>query len=123
MSLPTKSILTISRDPTLQHTRTLVLERAGYRVVAVVNDNDALASIKTDPCFDLVLFCHSVPEESRVLLADEIKGLHPDWPIMMLYNGFDPTQARVDGSLHNLESPEKVLGMVDFLTTKIERRA
>ena len=122
--MPTrKSILTISRDPGLQHTRTLVLERAGYRVVAAENDKDALSSISSDPHFDLVLLCHSVPEKSRVLLADKIKEAHPNWPIMMLYNGYDPTQAHVDGSMHNLESPEKVLGMVDFLTSKIERRA
>ena len=118
---PQKSILTISRDKELQQTRTLVLEHSGFRVVAVLNDSDALASIDSEPRFDLVLLCHTVPETSRVLLADKIKELHPSWPIMVLYNGYDPTEAKVDGALHNLESPAKVLDMVEFLTAGSKR--
>ena len=34
----------------------------------------------------------------------------------MLYNGYDPTEAKVDGALHNLESPEAMLSMIGFMT-------
>jgi len=37
----------------------------------------------------------------------------------MLYNGYDPTQAKVDGSLHSLESPEAMLNMIGFMTSDI----
>jgi len=40
----------------------------------------------------------------------------PKLPILMLYNGYDPTEAKVDGSLHNLESPEAMLNMIGFMT-------
>jgi DNA-binding response OmpR family regulator len=118
MTTPT-SILTISRDRPLQNTRTLILERAGYSVSAALNDKDAVAFIEAPNTIDLVLMCHSVPEASRVFLVTRIKELKPKLPILMLYNGYDPTEAKVDGSLHSFETPESMLKMIAFMTKNI----
>lgn len=115
----TNSILTISRDQPLQHSRTLVLQAAGYRVSAASNDNEAIRFVETEKSINLVLLCHSVPEASRVFLVTRIKELKPKLPILMLYNGYDPTQARVDGSLHSLETPEAMLNMIGFMTSDV----
>jgi CheY-like chemotaxis protein len=114
-----KSILTISRDQPLQSTRTIILERAGYSVSAALNDNDALAFVAEPNNLSLVLMCHSVPEASRVFLVNQIKALNPTLPILMLYNGYDPTIAKVDGSLHSLETPDAMLDMIGFMTRNI----
>ncbi len=111
-----KSILTISRNETLQNIRTMVLQHAGYQVSAARNDKEAIAFVDAPNTLSLVLICHSVPETSRVFLATRIKELMPKLPILMLYNGYDPTEAKVDGSLHNLESPEAMLNMIGFMT-------
>jgi hypothetical protein len=37
----------------------------------------------------------------------------------MLYNGYDPTEAKVDGSLLSLETPEAMLDMIGFMTRNI----
>jgi DNA-binding NtrC family response regulator len=116
------SILTISRDRTLQRTRTLILEREGYTVSAALNDKEAVAFIEAPNTIDLVLMCHSVPEASRMFLVTRIKELKPKLPILMLYNGYDPTEAKVDGSLHSLETPEAMLNMIGFMTRKIGDR-
>jgi DNA-binding response OmpR family regulator len=113
----TKSILTISRNAQLQHLRTLILRHAGYRVSAALSDKEAVNFIKTDKSITLVLLCHSVPESSRILLVAKIKELEPTLPILMLYNGYDPTDAKVDGSLHNLDTPEAMLNMIGFMTS------
>jgi DNA-binding NtrC family response regulator len=113
------SILTISRDQPLQNTRTIILERAGYAVSAALNDKDALDFIEAPNAIDLVLMCHSVPEVSRVFLVTRIKKLKPKLPILLLYNGYDPTAAKVDGSLHSLETPEAMLNMIGFMTRNI----
>ena len=112
-----KSILTISRNPQLQQLRTLILRHAGYLVSAAISDKEAIDFIKTDKSINLVLLCHSVPEASRISLAASIKELEPTLPILMLYNGYDPTNAKVDGSLHNLDSPEAMLKMIGFMTS------
>jgi DNA-binding NtrC family response regulator len=116
------SILTISRDRTLQRTRTLILEREGYTVSAALNDKEAVAFIEAPNTIDLVLMCHSVPEASRMFLVTRIKELKPKLPILMLYNGYDPTEAKVDGSLHSLETPEAMLNMIGFMTRQIGDR-
>jgi len=118
MSVPT-SILTISRDRPLQHTRTMVLEHAGYTVSAAVTDKEAVAFVESPNTIGLVLMCHSVPEASRVFLVTRIKELKPKLPILMLYNGYDPTDAKVDGSLHSLETPEAMLDMIGFMTRNV----
>ncbi|HET9183456.1 MAG TPA: hypothetical protein VFP59_15070 [Candidatus Angelobacter sp.] len=113
----TKSILTVSRDGKLQHLRTLILRHAGYRVSAALSDKEAIDFIKTDKSIKMVLLCHSVPEASRIVLVARIKELEPTLPILMLYNGYDPTEAKVDGSLHNLDTPDAMLNMIGFMTS------
>jgi CheY-like chemotaxis protein len=113
------SILTISRDRVLQSTRTFILEQAGYSVSAASNDKDAISFVEAPNNIRLVLMCHSVPEASRMSLVTRIKALNPTLPILMLYNGYDPTQAKVDGSLHSLETPEAMLDMIGFMMRNI----
>ena len=113
------SILTISRDANLQHLRALVLERGGYLVARALDDKEALRLVEEANSFDLVFLCHSVPESSRVSLVTRIRQLKPGLPILVLYNGYDPTNAKVDGSLHSLDTPESMLDMVAFLTKNI----
>lgn len=114
-----KSILTISRDEHLQSTRTLVLEDAGFHVDAALDDAKALALVEAPNAFCLVLLCHSVPEKSRLLLVPRIRELRPGLPILMLYDGYEPTGAQVDGSLQNLSGPQAVLNMIGFLTQHV----
>ena len=113
-----KSILTISRNAQLQELRTCILRDAGYQVSAALSDEEAINFIKADESVNLVLLCHSVPEASRIFLAAAIKELKPRLPILMLYNGYDPTDAKVDGSLHNLDAPEAMLDMIGFMTSR-----
>ena len=113
------SILTISRNEPLQTMRTLVLEQAGYHVLTALNDKDALGLVEAPNSFSLVLLCHSVPEASRVFLVKEIKAQNPRLPILMLYNGYESTGAKVDGSIHNLDSAESLVEMIGFLTKHV----
>jgi CheY-like chemotaxis protein len=114
-----KSILTVSRNPELQNIRTMVLQHAGYDVSAATNDREAIAFVEAPNTISLVLMCHSVPETSRVFLVTRLKELKPKLPILMLYNGYDPTEAKVDGSLHSLETPEAMLNMIGFMTANV----
>lgn len=114
---PSKRILTISRDRLLQASRTLLLESVGYTVIALASD-DAVAEfmkLAMHPTIDLVLMCHSVPERNRVLLCKVIKLIYPAAPILMLYNGYDPTAAVVDGRLENMHDPQSLVETLGLL--------
>ena len=114
----TKSILIISRDKVLQHTRRLILERAGYHVSSAHTKDQAIGFVESSKSYSLVLLCHTVPEESRLFLVVKLKELQPTLPILMLYNSYDPTLAKVDGSLHSQDSPIALLNMIGLLTQK-----
>lgn len=118
--MESKIIVTISRNGPLQILRTQVLEQAGYSVIALGQDAEVMTFLGSRdlPVLGLVLMCHSVPEASRITLCEELKSKHPETPILMLYNGFDPTTAKVDGALHNIASPQSLLGMIGFLSGK-----
>ena len=112
----TKSILIVSRDKVLQTTRRLVLEHSGYRVSSAHSDAEAIQFVKGPDSYSLVLLCHSVPEISRLFLVETLKILQPTLPILMLYNSYDPTMAKVDSSMHSLESPVALLEVIGRLT-------
>jgi DNA-binding response OmpR family regulator len=114
-----KSILIISRDKALRNTRTFILERAGYHVSSACTDDEAVRFVEASNAYSLVLLCHSVPEKSRLFLVDILKELQPSLPILMLYNSYDPTEAKVDGILHSLDSPTALLNMIGFFTQEV----
>jgi DNA-binding response OmpR family regulator len=119
-----KLVVTISRDAPLQITRTLLLQQSGYRVIALGNDDAVREFLRlphqTQP--NLVLMCHSVPEASKVALCSALKWRFPSAPVLMLYNGYDPTAADVDGRIENMRDPQALLDTVQLLlSTKLER--
>ena len=57
-----------------------------------------------------------MPERSRLFLVARIRELQPKLPILMLYEGYDFTEAKVDGSVQNLDSPDALLEMIALLT-------
>src|SRR2546421_1633054 len=117
-----KLVVTISRNGPLQATRTALLHHAGYSVIPLGNDADVMKFLATRglPFVNLILMCHSVPEPSRVALCKALKARRPESPILMLYNGYDPTLAEVDGRLENLHSPEAFLDVVALLLSNKE---
>ena len=111
-----KSILIVSRDRVLQTTRRLVLEQSGYCVSSAHSDAEAIQFVKGPDSYSLVLLCHSVPEMSRLFLVETLNILQPTLPILMLYNSYDPSLAKVDASMHSLESPVSLLEVIGRLT-------
>lgn len=124
MKVP-QTVVTISRDEALQATRTMLLEASGYSVIALGSDDAVQGFLKVvgRPQPHLVLMCHSVPEKSRVALCSAIKGRFPSAPILMLYNGYDATTAKVDGAVANMGDPQSFLDTVNLLLSPKSRNA
>jgi CheY-like chemotaxis protein len=119
-AIPTKTVITISRDEPLQMTRTALLIHAGYSVIALTTDAEVIKYLALEgrPSVNLILLCHSVPETSRISLCIALKKAIPNAPILMLENGYDPTSAQIDGRLENIHSPEAMLDTVQLLISK-----
>lgn len=120
-SLSRKRILTISCNQPLQRTRTLILEQAGYTVFEVSTRTEALSLIAAMRGIDLVVICHSVPEESRELLAEAIKKEYPGIPILMLCRDWDAKPPRVDAFINIYEAtPASWLSMVGLMSSSAQ---
>jgi PAS domain S-box-containing protein len=90
-------ILLVDDEPALAAVGKLMLDRAGYQVVAHTRSTDALEAFRAHPDdFDLVVTDLTMPEMNGIDLAREILNVRADTPII-LATGFGGamTQAKV----------------------------
>lgn len=76
-------ILSAGRDPDLLKARNSVLQAQGYRVAAASNSYEVVDKLLNGD-FDLVLLCHTMPEEDRRRLARIIIRHSPSTPVILI---------------------------------------
>jgi DNA-binding response OmpR family regulator len=86
--MPSRCILSISSDPQLMVTRTLLLRRAGYAVDEAYEKAAALSRAQCDSV-DALLICHSVPKAERRWLIARVREKRKLMPILCLTVGMD----------------------------------
>jgi CheY-like chemotaxis protein len=77
------TVLYVDDNPKSSRLLTSVLEECGFRVITKNNPIEALALCKRR-YFDLALVDYEMPLMSGPLLAQEIKSLTPDVPVVMI---------------------------------------
>jgi len=81
-------ILLVDDDEQMLYGTEKMLSRMGYEVVAQTGSLAALKAVRTESGrFDLVMTDHMMPYLNGMELADEIRALCPDMPII-LYSGY-----------------------------------
>jgi DNA-binding NtrC family response regulator len=76
-------ILLVDDDPIGIRTRTAVLERNGYRVVTASTAEEGLRVFR-EQHIDLVISDHFLRDKRGTALAEEMKRLKPDVPVVIL---------------------------------------
>jgi DNA-binding NtrC family response regulator len=82
MNPSSKRILVVSHDRMLRSTRVAILERAGYSVMSVATDDDAMKLLETEQ-FDLVLIGRK-SENARQALAQRLREKYPKLPVLKI---------------------------------------
>jgi CheY-like chemotaxis protein len=77
------TVLYVDDNPKSSRLLTNVLEECGFRIIAKTDPTEALA-VCTRSNFDLALLDYEMPAMSGSLLAQEIKSLVPDAPIVLI---------------------------------------
>jgi CheY-like chemotaxis protein len=77
------TVLCVSKISPAQVTRNMILERAGYRIIAIDDPNEAVRIFKTS-VVDAVVFGDSIDGDQRVQLARAFKSLNRTVPIVAL---------------------------------------
>jgi CheY-like chemotaxis protein len=79
-----ESILVVDDEMAIVKTQGSILERHGYTVTLCTNSQAALALFRTEPHrFDLVLTDMTMPMLSGDLMAQEMRRIRPDIPIIL----------------------------------------
>ena len=104
------TVLCVSKISPAQITRNMILERAGYRIVAIDDPDEAVRMFKTS-MVDAVVFGDSVNGDQRLQLARTFKSLNSTVPIVALSNtsGSQMAAGLVDQQLESLGDPHLLL--------------
>src|SRR6476646_638207 len=104
------TVLCVSKISPAQITRNMILERAGYRVVAVDDPVEAVRIFTASP-MDAVVFGDSIQGEQRFELARTFKRLNRAVPIVVLSktSGSQLPSGLVDEQLESLGDPQLLL--------------
>jgi CheY-like chemotaxis protein len=96
--------------------RTMVLEKAGFRVIAAASGQRALEIMQTLHV-DLVISDHLMPEMTGAQLVSLAKAAHPNLPFLMVsgVNNIPEGAELADGFLSKLEGPEAMIERVRSL--------
>ncbi len=77
-------ILFADDEPDLVRIWTATLEAQGYRVTGCRDGREALEAFRAEPdAFDLVVTDQTMPQMSGEILAQELRRLRPDLPIIL----------------------------------------
>src|SRR5438270_4503175 len=79
--MPHTVVLMVGQDRVLTETRSQVLRTAGYIVVPAFTPRQAIDEFVQGD-FDLVLLCHSIPEDTRERLVDVLRKHTSRTPII-----------------------------------------
>ena len=104
------TLLCVSKSSPAQVTRDLILERAGYRVLAASDPAEA-ASIFSSSIIDAVIIGDSLQSDQRLELARRFKQLKDSVPIVVLNktSGTQVPSRLVDEQLESLGDPRLLL--------------
>jgi PAS domain S-box-containing protein len=108
MPAGTESILIVEDDPAVRRLAVVILHNCGYKIQEANNAFEALAVIRRNPVFDLVLTDVIMPQMSGKELSDKIKTHCPRTKILLMSGYTDDALAHhgvLDEGLLFLEKP------------------
>jgi DNA-binding response OmpR family regulator len=108
-------VLSVGHDHTLLAIRNMVLSQSGYKVVPAVTAAEFVDRFFGGD-FDLVILCHSIPEEERRRMADIVRQQSPSTPVVVLNNGFEGRHAYATATV-----PADVRDLLEALPSVLEQ--
>lgn len=115
-SAPTHSngiLLLVGNDNGLQHSRRLLLERAGFSPVCL-NSRQALAGEGPETC-RMALICRSVGHREAQWIAHLLRALQPQLPILRFATGGEMASPEFSSMRRESASPPVLLAEVSRL--------
>ncbi len=113
------TVLCVSKISPAQITRNMILERAGYQIIAIDDPNEAVRIFKTS-AVDAVVFGDSISGDQRSQSAQTFKSLKRSVPIIALSktSASQFTRGLIDQHLESLGDPRLLLEALQRLLSR-----
>jgi CheY-like chemotaxis protein len=108
------TVLVVDDQASIRRFELLILERAGYRVTEARSGFEALALLREDRVFDLLIADIGMPGPTGVEMAAAIRTTHPDQKILYVTGRIDrllDARSRWKGEAAFLEKPFSPRGL------------
>ena len=113
------SVLVVDDDGLVLTSTCLLLEDLGHRVIAATSGAQALKMLEGDQAIDLVITDMAMPQMSGAQLADAIRRLKPDMPII-LATGYAERLEEFEAGLPRLSKPFTQLNLVEIIASTMK---
>jgi two-component system, cell cycle sensor histidine kinase and response regulator CckA len=90
-------VLLVDDDPLVRSSLSRLLGRDNYDVLAVANGSEALAVLSVTPDLHCVVSDVSMPHMDGEMLAERIKLVRPDLPMVLMSGNREPVLALTSG--------------------------
>ncbi|VVO73839.1 PAS domain-containing sensor histidine kinase [Pseudomonas fluorescens] len=117
--VPRLSVLVVDDDSLVLTSTCLLLEDLGHRVIAATSGVQALEMLEGDQAIDLVITDMAMPQMSGAQLADAIRRLKPDMPII-LATGYAERLENFEAGLPRLSKPFTQLNLVEIIASAMK---
>jgi DNA-binding NtrC family response regulator len=117
-----RKILSIGAEPSLQLSRKMILEQAGFVVVSVADVQEGLAQCG-EHRFGLFLVCQSVSEHEKLVLTRALRGKCPGIPILEMHSHDTPRVIGADYTVETVDGPEALVITVQRIFDKARATA
>jgi DNA-binding response OmpR family regulator len=107
----THLVLSVGSDPKLLQSRNLVLLTAGYAVRVATNAGDAI-NIFRSADFEVVVICHSIPEEERLRLIADMREENASAKIVVIRKNGQLSARLADEAVHSMDGAEQLLAAI-----------
>ncbi|MCK8663504.1 PAS domain S-box protein [Pseudomonas azerbaijanoccidens] len=117
--IPRLCVLVIDDDSLVLTSTCLLLEDLGHRVISATSGRQGLELFEVNPSIDLVITDMAMPQMSGAQLADAIRRLKPDVPII-LATGYAERLEGFAAGLPRLSKPFTQLNLVETIASAMK---
>ncbi|WP_448090356.1 PAS domain S-box protein [Pseudomonas azerbaijanoccidentalis] len=117
--IPRLCVLVIDDDSLVLTSTCLLLEDLGHRVISATSGRQGLELFEVNPSIDLVITDMAMPQMSGAQLADAIRRLKPDIPII-LATGYAERLEGFAAGLPRLSKPFTQLNLVETIASAMK---
>ena len=117
--IPRLCVLVVDDDSLVLTSTCLLLEDLGHRVISATSGRQGLELFEVNPSIDLVITDMAMPQMSGAQLADAIRRLKPDVPII-LATGYAERLEGFAAGLPRLSKPFTQLNLVETIASAMK---